>query len=110
MNDLNSVLLEGRIVGSAVRKVRPGEPSEIEFSLRTVRVKVTPKKRITCQSVFPIVCYGKLAESLSGELGNGRGVRVVGRIANRIIVEDKYGINYPQAYIEAEHVELRIKA
>jgi hypothetical protein len=98
MNNLNSILLEGVIDGTP-RLYGKGKGKGCSFalsSLRHVREGESIKKQETRVGVM---LRGKLAEAAAEQAMDGRGARVVGRLAN---TERGGGI-----YIEAEHVEYR---
>jgi hypothetical protein len=96
MNNLNSILLEGVIDGT-LKLYGRGKDKHCSFALsnsREVREGKSIKKQETRVGVM--IRGTKMVEVAVEKAKNGRGVRVVGRLAN---VEQGGGI-----YIEAEHV------
>jgi hypothetical protein len=99
MSNLNSILIEGVIDGTLTLYGR-GKTKRCSFalsSLRHVREGETTKKQETRVGVM--IRGTKMVEAAIENAKDGRGVRVVGRLAN---TEQGGGI-----YIEAEHVEYR---
>jgi single-stranded DNA-binding protein len=96
MNNLNSILLEGVIDGTLTLYGR-GKTKRCSFGLSSLRY-VKEKKDVQ-ETRVGVMLRGKLAEAAAERARDGRGVRVVGRLAN---VEQGGGI-----YIEADHVEYR---
>jgi hypothetical protein len=98
MNNLNSILLEGVIDGTLTLYGR-GKAKRCSFGLSSLR-EVREGKNIKKQETrVGVMIRGASAEVAVEQARDGRGVRVVGRLAN---VEQGGGI-----YIEAEHVEYR---
>ena len=94
MNDLNSILLEGKVVDNQLMAKQCRW-----VTIRSRRYFRDPDPSIGMQSrSFDIrfVCHGKEADRMDGVMA-GRYVRVVGKL-------DQYG---DIIYIEAEHIELR---
>lgn len=97
MNNLNSILLEGTVSGKPGVNGR-GETKRCSFvvsSLRYLREEGKVKERET--RVWIIIHNPNMVKAAIENAYDGRGMRVVGRIA-----DDGEGI-----YIEAEHVEYR---
>lgn len=98
MNNLNSVLLEGKITGAPVNTHDDDGTSRTVFhveSTRTERLDPAPTPATT--SVF-IVTHKHLADVCFEYLRPGRGVRIVGRLAQ---AQDA------SLYLEAEYVEFK---
>jgi single-stranded DNA-binding protein len=98
MNNLNSVLLEGIIDGTLTLRGR-GKTKRCSFGLSSLRYVMEGKSIKKQETRVGVMIRGKSADVAVEQARNGRGVRVVGRLAN---VEQGGGI-----YIEAEHVEYR---
>jgi single-strand DNA-binding protein len=106
MNDLNSSLIEGNIVGDPLLLTTPKGTSVCKFSIVTTRFYKHDdglKKEV---SFFDIETRSELAESCH-RLGNkGRGVKVVGRLKQDHWT-DSNGKVHSKIVIVAEHVEFR---
>jgi single-stranded DNA-binding protein len=93
MNNLNSILLEGKAID---------QPSVIqnlfEMVVVSTRVHKTDDGYREEDTNISVTARGKFAESCHEQYQNGRGLRVIGRIA-----QSKDG----KIYIEAEHIEWR---
>ena len=88
MNDLNSVLIEGKVVG-----IKELSPEKIRFTISSQRF-TGDKKEV---HFFDIVGNGKLAVFCSENLKPDTGVRIVGRM----IQKDN------MVLILAEHIEIK---
>lgn len=87
-SDLNSVLIQGRVKGAVNHD---GKVSS--FEIESVR-QIADGQIVT---VVPVIANGKLGESSSEHLSDGREVRVVGRLGNSLS-----GLK-----LLAEHIEYR---
>jgi hypothetical protein len=97
MNNLNSILLEGTVSGGpCVVKERGMRCSFVVSSLHCFKDGKHMKKQET--RVWVMIRNPNLVDVALVKAGDGRGVRVVGRIA----MDEDGGI-----YIEADHVEYR---
>ena len=99
MNDLNSLLIEGEVVGN--RLILPADDEGIRRRLnissrRHVRVPNTSISFRTETIEISGICRGELAKHVA-DVKPGRKVRFVGRLA-------QYG---SMLCIEVEHIELR---
>ena len=94
MNDLNSVLLEGKVTADPAPI-----PNGCTFSILASRLVKTDDGQKTTTSLFPIEVTGRLAEVCQEYLKAGRGVRIVGRLCQD--PEDAL------LFIQAEHVEFK---
>jgi single-stranded DNA-binding protein len=102
MNNLNSILLEGEVVGT--RPLRYNEITGEPYHAFTIRSRRTMDGRELEESVtIQVVCKDKLSRRTSGELTIGRVIRVVGRIAHGKPARDVA----ESIHIVAEHVEFR---
>lgn len=99
MNQLNSTLLEGELLGtpSTTYDPCPGGPKTV-FEIESHRIN--PENLVKTFTTIGIVTYSELAETCEKHLDKGRAVRVVGRLA-----EDENG----DIVIIADHVEFKAK-
>jgi hypothetical protein len=97
MNHLNSILLEG-VVSSELAIIGRGKAKRCSFALSSLH-RDSVKKMKAETHIGVMVRDTVMVETAIAKARNGRGVRVVGRLAN---VEQGGGI-----YIEADHVEYR---
>jgi len=103
MKQMNSVIIEGTITG---------KPEYNQYvGIRALRFMIANERNAKddCKRVykFECVCYGKIAERLSGigHLKEGRDVRVVGRLS-----VEKMNINNKEiskTVIIVEHIEFK---
>ena len=106
MNNLNSVLIEGNIVGDPVYRTTPKGTPVCNFKIasnRFFRQEMRLEKEV---SFFEIETWSKLAEMCNHQGKKGRGARVVGRLK-----QDRWtgtdGKPKSRISIVAEHVEFR---
>ena len=106
MNDLNSVILEGVVIG---------EPhyleatQRLEFAIDSSRVfKNASGENVVEHYQFDVVSYGEYGKILLKLLKSCSGVRIVG-----ILKQDKWeepdGVTHSKVYIVAEHIEIKKK-
>ena len=110
MNNLNSIVLEGRLVRDSLFAVTPKGTSTSVFTLATNRTFKYDKDAELAKEetfFFEIKVFGKLAEICRDKGKKGRGVRVVGGLVQLRWTDEKTGEHKEQIYIEAEHVEYR---
>lgn len=100
MNNLNSVLIEGKINGDVETKTIDGEKTCI---LWIKSIQFFNSKKVI--SYFKIEATGKLAETLLNEGCDDRGVRIVGRLKQNIL--EKNGSLKSETVIIPEHVEFK---
>ena len=97
MNQLNSLILEGTVAKDAVY-----EDKKASFSISVSRYYTdTNGERGESKSYFDVEADGVLAEKLHDSLKEGRGVRIVGRLASRDVEGNR------KVYVYAEHIELK---
>ena len=103
MNNLNSLILEGVVIG---------EPHLVETSdvlNFTVEVSRYYKNRagegVTKTSQFKVVAFGRMCDIPVKE---GMGVRVVGRLKENKWT-DGDGVSHSEVQVVAEHIEMRAK-
>ena len=101
MNDLNSVLIEGKINGDIETKTIDGIKTCILW-IKSIRFSGS-KKEI---SYFKIEATGKLAEILLIEGNDNRGLRIVGRLKQNIL--EKNDNLKSETVIIREHIEYRV--
>jgi single-stranded DNA-binding protein len=94
MNDLNSVLIEGILTDDPTANNNEGNGELCRFIVETRR---TNHAGLTRTYTFAIETKGRLAMNCNEHLRAGRGVRVVGSLAEE----------NSAAVIQAEHVEFR---
>ena len=94
-NNLNSVILEGRIVSITKYDDR------CHFTMLTCRLYRREDKVFCDDSYFNVYAEGKLGEIMNKKLDTGKEVRVVGRLVNVQYV----GNNCASVEVYAEHIE-----
>ena len=57
-------------------------------------------------SSFDVEIYGQMATAFESKLISGRGIRVVGRLSQKIW-KDEEGKEYSRVFVIAEHIELK---
>lgn len=104
MNNMNSLILEGVVVG---------EPhyleatQRLEFTIDSSRVtKNRSGEDVTEHYQFEVVSYGEYWKTLLNPLKNCSGVRIVGRL-KQDKWEDSDGVTHSKVYIVSEHTEFR---
>lgn len=108
MNVLNCLIIEGKI-----RKVNPlidlleGITYEV-FEIETERFyKDIAGEMHKEVSVFNVRTVGKMAEVVEQNAKKGRGVRVVGRLKQRVYTNPKTKKKSSEIYVVAEHIEFK---
>jgi single-strand DNA-binding protein len=109
MNDLNSVLIEGKLTGNPDFCLTAEGESVCAFVIVSARYYETKTGIEKELNFFGIEARGKLAEACSKQGREGRGARVVGRLKQWCWTDSK-GDNQPGVFIIAEHVEFRPEA
>ena len=104
MNNLNSLILEGVVIG---------EPhfleatQRLEFAIDSTRIcKSESGENVTEHSQFDIVAFGDFGKSILNLLKNGTGVRIVGRLKQEKW-EDSESVTHSKVYVVLEHIEFR---
>jgi single-strand DNA-binding protein len=107
VSHLNSVLLEGDLVKDAVWEIEAGT-ARYDFTLASSRVLKNTGQGILEKEVsfFEVQAYGELVERCRVEARQGRGVRLVGRLAQEQRQTGDGG-QENRVYIIAEHIEFR---
>lgn len=101
MNGLNQIILEGEVAD--VREMK-NYLSIIISAERTY--KNQDDEEITETSNFEIECWGNLAKYSEPKIIIGRGIRIVGRLKQKIWKEENN--EYSKVVIVAEHIEFRL--
>lgn len=94
MNDLNSILLEGQVMQSAIIS----DSLMTAFELKSQRTyKSAEGKIITEETIIGVITHGILARNCREKIKHGDKLRVVGRIRNYL----------GKIQIMADHIEIR---
>ena len=103
MNNLNSLILEGVVIGEPHKS----EASDVlNFTVGSERYyKNRAGEDVTETSHFKVVVYGRMCEL---PLKDGSGVRLVGRLKQNKWI-DKDGMKHSEVQIVAEHIEIEKK-
>ena len=101
MNNLNSLLLEGVVMGEPHKS----EASDVlNFTVETTRYyKNRAGEDVEEKSQFKVVVYGRMCKL---SLKDGVGVRIVGRLKQNKWT-DSEGASHSEVQIVAEHIEIR---
>jgi single-strand DNA-binding protein len=107
MNHLNSILLEGNLVGDPQLKTTPQGTRVCTFSVASNRFFPRQDSSVEKEvSYFEVETLERCTETCHQQGRKGRGVRVVGRLKQeRLNGQD--GKAYAKIIIIAEHVEFR---
>jgi single-stranded DNA-binding protein len=105
MNHLNSILIEGNVVGEPDVSDLTEKMATCLFYVESFRFRREGSSTIQETSVFEIEASGALGLICSEKLKDGRGVRVIGMLKQK--VEDGDGKDISHVWIFAEHVELK---
>ena len=106
MNDLNSILIEGKLVRDVNLKTTASGTAVCTFSMVSTRYYKQDDGLQKEISYFDVQAWGKLAETCHQNGTKNRGVRVVGRIKQESW-QDKDGNQKDKIVIVAEHIEWR---
>ena len=103
MNNLNSLILEGVVIGEPHKS----EASDVlNFTVGSERYyKNRAGEYVTETSQFKVVAFGSMCKI---PLKEGSSVRVVGRLKQNIWT-DGDGMKHKEVQIVAEHIEIRKK-
>jgi single-strand DNA-binding protein len=80
MDDLNVVLVEGRLTRDPELKYTPSGMAVVNFSVAVSRSRKVDGEQVKEASFFDVVAWAKLAEACGQYLKKGRGVRVQGQL------------------------------
>lgn len=106
LSNLNSIILEGRLVADPVSKTTARGTLVTSFSIASERYFKSDDKIQSEASFFDVDTWSKLAEKCRDTLKKGRGVRVVGRLKQDRWT-DPDGRKHSRVKIIAEHVEFK---
>lgn len=102
MNSLNSLILEGKIA-----KDFEFIPNGLKIELASSRFEKGADGELKENiSTFDVEIYGQMAVAFGTKIVPGRGIRVVGRIAQKKW-KDEEGKEYSRVFVIAEHIELK---
>jgi single-strand DNA-binding protein len=105
MNNLNSILLEGKLDADPELAYAPSGQPTCSFTVVCNRYYKKGEDLEEETSHFDVRVQNRLAEVCHEYLKKGRGVRVVGRLAQETV---KFGnLDQTRVFIAAEHVEFR---
>ncbi|QEN03343.1 single-stranded DNA-binding protein [Thiospirochaeta perfilievii] len=104
MNSLNSVLLEGFLIGDPIEGRTEQDEMECTFNISSERYYKKDEEIVKEMTTVSVKVYSILADSCARHLQKGRGVRVVGRL-KQVFDEDESKTS--QVLIQAEHVEFK---
>lgn len=105
MNQLNSVLLEGRIVGDPVTdRTETTAATVLEFEIESLYVRDAEYQVV---SRFDVVAYGKNAALHAPVLRAGMLARVVGRLGSQNYIASD-GLEHKDVLVIAEWIEERL--
>jgi single-strand DNA-binding protein len=103
MNNLNSLILEGVVIGEPHKS----EASDVlNFTVETTRYyKNSAGKDVEEKSSFKVVAFGAMSKL---PLKDGVGIRLVGRLKQNKWT-DSDGVSHSEVQVVAEHIEMRAK-
>ena len=106
MNDLNSLILEGVVIG---------EPHyleathRLEFAIDSVRYHKNDRgEEVAEHYQFDVVSFGVCKDSFLSQLKNSNKIRLVGRL-KQDKWEDSDGVTHSKVYIVSEHIDIQKK-
>lgn len=105
MNQLNSILIEGTVVGDPEVSDMTDTMATCFFFIESIHRRGEKNTVFEEVSRIEIETFGRLGLSAAKKLKTGRGVRIVGRI--RQDVEDFDGKDISRVWIVAEHIEFK---
>ncbi len=106
-NNLNSLILEGRLLENAELTETLEGSAICNFFVGVSRTyKGRTGNDVEEVSNFKVGCYGAMARSLAPQLTKDKEVRVVGRLKQHKWT-DKDGKKWSEIVVVAEHVEIR---
>ena len=103
MNQLNSVLIEGRIHKAAESRV-VGGITVLKFTIASTRYDNNKEIDVV---YIDIEVWGKIDGGYSGAVEEGRDVRVVGRLKQNQVYDSENKVSFKQIVIVAEHIEFK---
>lgn len=105
MNQLNTVLIEGNLTSNPTLNVTKSGTSVCHFSLANNRYYKKDGESVQDTSFIDIESWSGLADTCNEYLVKGRGIRVVGRLAQDKWVSE--GLAKSKIKIVAEHIEFK---
>lgn len=106
MNDLNSLILEGVVIGEPHYLK---ETHRLDFSIDSVRYhKNASGEDVVEHYQFDVVSFGECKDSFLSQLKNSNKIRLVG-ILKQYKWEDSDGVTHSKVYIVSEHIEMQKK-
>lgn len=103
MNEINSLLLEGVVIGEPHLN-ETSTTSVLNFTIENTRYyKNKAGEDVTETSQFRVVAFGSMCKI---PLKEGSGVRIVGRLKQNKWTDSK-GASHSEVQILAEHIEIR---
>ena len=107
MNNLNSLILEGRLLENAELEETLEGSAICNFFIGVSRTyKGRTGNDVEEVSNFKVGCYGAMARSVATQLTKDTEVRVVGRLKQHRWT-DKDGKKWSEIVVVAEHIEIR---
>jgi single-strand DNA-binding protein len=106
MNNLNSILVEGNLVRDPELSYTPKGTAACKFTVASNRFYKQDDELQKEVAYFEVSTWARLAEVCGEYLKKGRGVRIVGRLAQDRWT-DPEGKGRSRVYIVAEHVEFK---
>ena len=106
MNNLNTVLIEGKLTRNPEIGVAPAQTQMCRLSVANNRYFLGKDgKWVQDTSYFTVYVYGNVAAACLARLKKGRGVRIVGRLKQ--LSKSEGGIKMEKILILAEHIEFQ---
>ena len=106
MNNMNSLILEGMVIGEP----RYLEATQrLEFAIDSSRIyKNASGEDVVEHYQFDVVSFGECKDSYLSRLKNSNKVRIVGRL-KQDKWEDSDGVTHSKVYIVSEHIDIQKK-
>lgn len=108
MNSLNSVLLEGNLTGDPEKVDKENGATLVKFKIASSRFRKVGDETVEDVIFFDIEVWNRVGLLCLKTLAKGRGVRVVGRLAQDRWM-DKAGESHTKTKIVAETIEFKPK-
>ena len=105
MNDLNSVIIQGRLTRDPDFSYTSSSAALCKFHIAVNRKYKASNQTKDEESYFDIEAWNRTAEICSEHLNKGRGVRILGRLKQERWQQN--GRNRSKIIIIAEHVEIK---
>ena len=88
LSNLNSIIIEGNLVRDPMLKTTPNGHPVCSFAVASNRFYKQNEDTEKEVSFFDIETWSKLAQTCGDILKKGRGVRVVGRLKNTLLINE----------------------